>query len=274
MGVLTTPDARQATGAPHVLLINSGVIHRVGSSRLYVELARALAATGIYALRFDLSGIGDSKRRTDVESVRESVERDIGDAIQYMKTSQGAQQVILMGLCSGAFDAFNAALKQPTVVGAIMVDLPGPFRGWQHTVRHIASRLFRKDSWRNPLRKLLGHSRTLVNDKMNQRPSGGRYVVGARGSASRDRMRDALDALLARGVRLHFTFTAGLEENYNHPGQFKSTFPRAARHPALSYDFFPEPDHSFGTRAMRDRLIRRTVDWVLAGANGRHEAQH
>ncbi|MGH7678898.1 MAG: alpha/beta fold hydrolase [Gemmatimonadaceae bacterium] len=263
VGILTLPAT--AVVAPHVVLLNSGVIHRVGSNRIYVELARALATAGITVLRFDLSGIGDSRRRTDVSSVRESVERDIADAIEYLASTRGSDQVVLMGLCSGAFDALTSAINQPRVIGAFMVDIPGPFQGWRHTLRHIAARLFRQASWRNPLRSLVGHSRKLVTADARNGSSNGRYVVGARGTASRARMQDQLDALLARGVRLHFTFTAGLEENYNHPSQFRSTFPRAARHQSLSYDFFEERDHSFSTRDMRDRLVHRAVAWVLGG---------
>jgi len=85
VGILTLPDAGAEVDAPHVVLLNSGIIHRVGSSRLHVDLARALSSVGVAAFRFDLSGIGDSKRRSDVESVRESVERDVacGLAIRY-----------------------------------------------------------------------------------------------------------------------------------------------------------------------------------------------
>ena len=261
VGVLAVPDTR--TSAPHVILLSTGIIHRVGSSRLYVDLARALATAGVPALRFDLSGVGDSERRQDVQSVRESVERDIDDAIAYLTDAHKADRIILMGLCSGAFDAFIAASSQDRVVGAFMVDMPGPFRGLAHTARHIGARLLRPASWRNPIRSLLGHSRAVVGDR--QPTSGGdRYVVGARSRLTRDSMGAQLVALLARGVRLHFSFTAGLEMNYNHASQFKSTFPRAARHPSLSYDFYPEPDHSFGTRAMRERLIATVVPWALA----------
>jgi pimeloyl-ACP methyl ester carboxylesterase len=268
VGILSLPDAGAAPGQPYVVLLNSGVIHRVGSNRLYVDLARALARAGVPALRFDLSGIGDSARRTDVASVRDSVERDVADAVEYLASAHGADRIVLSGLCSGAFDAFASALHQPRVVGAYMVDMPGPFRGWAHTTRHIAARLFRPSSWRNPLRSLWGHSRTLVGDSLNRRPDAPRYVVGARGTASRDRMREQLDTLLGRGVRLYFSFTAGLEQNYNHASQFRSAFPKAARHPLLRYDFFPERDHSFGTRAMRERLIRQFVDWVRDDAPG------
>ena len=262
VGILASAEA-PAASLPYVILINSGVIHRVGSARVYVELARAFAAAGAPTLRFDLSGVGDSARRADVMSVRESVERDVADAIAYLTSSHGASHVVLMGLCSGAFDAFSAAVSEPRVAGALMVDLPGPFRGLAHTTRHIGARLFRLSSWRNPVRSFLGHSKSLVADATRSANGDARYVIGARAAATRASMEAQMDKMLQRGTRLHFLFTAGLEQNYNHASQFRSTFPRAAQHPAVTTDFFPEPDHSFGTQAMRARLIRSAVDWLL-----------
>ncbi|HEY5972738.1 MAG TPA: hypothetical protein VIT22_12400, partial [Pseudoxanthomonas sp.] len=44
-----------------VVLLNAGLIHRVGPFRLYVRLARELAESGFDVLRFDLPGIGDGQ---------------------------------------------------------------------------------------------------------------------------------------------------------------------------------------------------------------------
>jgi pimeloyl-ACP methyl ester carboxylesterase len=276
-GIVTTPEPGAAPRGLAAVVLSTGVLHRVGTNRLSVDLARALAAAGVAVLRFDLSGVGDSERRRDVESVRESVEADISDALDYMAAAHGASEFVLIGLCSGAFDAFSAALGQAAVRGAFVVDMPGPFRTWRHTVVHVAKRLLRPASWRSPLAKLAGHSRALVRDTVGQslRPGieernyRGVYLFGARGAASRGRMREQLATLLARGVRLHFVFTAGLEHNYNHRSQFRSAFPAAARHPAVSFEFYPEEDHSFGTSGMRRRLVERAVAWTLDGFAGR-----
>jgi hypothetical protein len=76
-------------------------------------------------------------------------------------------------------------------------------------------------------------------------------------------MGEALDALIARDVRLLFLFTAGMPGNYNHRSQFRRTFPRAAKHPALTHAFLPEADHLFATHASRSRVIQIVRDWVL-----------
>lgn len=63
--------------APMVVILNSGIIHRVGAHRVYVPLSRALAAAGFPVLRFDLSGIGDSENRVDMLSPFEASLADI-----------------------------------------------------------------------------------------------------------------------------------------------------------------------------------------------------
>ena len=65
VGVLSEPEVdNNPTPRVAVILLNSGVIHRVGSCRLSVTLARSLCEkAGLTTFRFDFSGIGDSDAR-------------------------------------------------------------------------------------------------------------------------------------------------------------------------------------------------------------------
>lgn len=60
VGIITHPEID--VGLPTVILLNAGLIHRIGPNRVYVRLARHLAGLGFQVLRFDLSGIGDSPK--------------------------------------------------------------------------------------------------------------------------------------------------------------------------------------------------------------------
>jgi len=53
------------TGLPVVVLLNAGLVHRVGPFRLYVPLARTLAAAGFPVVRFDQPGVGDAPNKDD-----------------------------------------------------------------------------------------------------------------------------------------------------------------------------------------------------------------
>lgn len=276
VGIVTFPVGACALRLPHAILLNSGILHRVGPNRLYVMLARRLAVLGVTTLRFDMSGIGDSMRRPDVLSLRESVERDVANAIQYLTARQGGGCVVLMGVCSGAYDAMQVALGDARVVGAVMVDVPGPFQTWRHTVYHFGTRLFRLKSWRRPLSKAAYYGRALVHSFRAPPRDSGR-VDRPRTSAPRQLMADQLARLLGRGVRLLIVFTAGMERTYNHRSQFRTTFPKAAAHLSLSFDYFEAADHDFGRCADREMLVETVVNWIqrapfVSLPNGRVDA--
>ena len=63
VGVLSRPT-RPVPDAPAIVILNTGIVHRVGHHRMYVLIARQLAAAGHPVLRFDFSGIGDSSHRS------------------------------------------------------------------------------------------------------------------------------------------------------------------------------------------------------------------
>jgi hypothetical protein len=56
-GILSEPGRGARTA---VIFLNADANHRVGPNRLYVSLARDLAARGYPAFRFDVGGLGDS----------------------------------------------------------------------------------------------------------------------------------------------------------------------------------------------------------------------
>src|ERR1017187_10367218 len=131
VGVLTTPSSELGQRAPHFILLSTGILHRVGTGRLWVSLARALGSCGFTSLRFDYSGIGDSERRGDVGSISDHMDRDVAEAITYLRKTQGAERFVLVGLCSGANDALITTENNPRVVGAVLIDMLGPFRTWR-----------------------------------------------------------------------------------------------------------------------------------------------
>jgi alpha/beta superfamily hydrolase len=65
IGIVTSAARRNNEDKPGVVLLNPGIVHRVGPGRIYVKIARALAEQGFTVLRFDFSGIGDSSVRLD-----------------------------------------------------------------------------------------------------------------------------------------------------------------------------------------------------------------
>ncbi len=112
---------------PIVILSNSGTNHRVGPSRLYVQLARPLAAFGFQVVRIDLPGIGDSiveeRNNENIEYLDEG-SAEILKIIEAMSDQRKNAKFIVAGLCSGAYFSFHAALdsSQNNIVEALMIN--------------------------------------------------------------------------------------------------------------------------------------------------------
>jgi alpha-beta hydrolase superfamily lysophospholipase len=123
VGVLTTPAESDADGErPTVIILNAGLLHRVGPNRIYVKLARALAAIGFSVLRLDLSGIGESQARSGTEPIDESVHADVRNAMDTLARTRGASRFVLMGHCSGAAFSLLIAARDPRVAAAVIIN--------------------------------------------------------------------------------------------------------------------------------------------------------
>ncbi len=120
--VLTEP-ARRDPAAPVAFFLNAGLIHHVGPGRLWVDLAREFAARGIASVRFDLRGIGDSDGAEAPIRGAYPPEAlaDVAAAIAHYCPG-GARDAYLVGLCSGAYHAAEAAIA----LGARAVGLLNP----------------------------------------------------------------------------------------------------------------------------------------------------
>ncbi|WP_371053833.1 serine aminopeptidase domain-containing protein [Rhodococcus gordoniae] len=89
-----------------VLFFGTAYEHRVGPSRLWVELARSLAAHGVSSIRFDRTGVGDTgtaHRAVPTPLYSDTSDRDAEDAVASLGVAPG--DLVVMGLCSGAWYA-------------------------------------------------------------------------------------------------------------------------------------------------------------------------
>jgi pimeloyl-ACP methyl ester carboxylesterase len=155
VGVLALPDEIPVDPArPVLLLLNAGLVHRVGPHRLYVNVARHLARQGFASLRFDFSGIGDSLPRSDSLPYRESTLAETTQAMDMLAERLGARRFCLAGLSSGALVSMAAA-GDPRVAGVALLN-PHGFAESAELGAHVAQQsqgriyaqnLFRFDSW-------------------------------------------------------------------------------------------------------------------------------
>jgi len=108
-------------GSPVVIFLSSGADSHVGPSRMWVTLARRWAAEGARCLRVDLSGWGDSEPwsgRTPMVIRPPEAFDDVDEVVSAAAGS--AREVVLVGLCSGAYQALESALElSPLAVLAV-----------------------------------------------------------------------------------------------------------------------------------------------------------
>jgi len=156
VGIITAPeklaDARQR---PAVLLLNAGLVHRVGPHSLYVYLARRLAAKGYLVVRFDFSGLGDSPACQDKVPYAETRVLETREVMDSIAKQKGIERFCLMGLSSGAVASFQTSLQDSRVVGTVLLNPHGFDQSgeWSNhvdklsTMRIYMTNLFRLESW-------------------------------------------------------------------------------------------------------------------------------
>jgi pimeloyl-ACP methyl ester carboxylesterase len=122
-GILSVPT-NCSDDAPVVLVVNTGANPRSGNSRGHVGLSRWLAEHGIVSLRMDGSGIGDAAAETGAygQPYAEQGTRDVIAGVDFL-ASHYRRRIIVFGMCSGAYHAFHAAVRDDRINGLILVNL-------------------------------------------------------------------------------------------------------------------------------------------------------
>lgn len=126
-GILSEPTLPISSERPTIVLLNAGSAYRVGPGRLNVHLARRLASEGFRCMRIDANGLGDSvatEGASENDSYAATILRDVDLTLQFLRAQQLGRRFVLMGLCSGAYHAFQSAvaLTDPTLVESILIN--------------------------------------------------------------------------------------------------------------------------------------------------------
>jgi hypothetical protein len=245
-GLLTRPDARPVRG-PVLVLLNAGLIPRMGPFRLHVALARQMAARGNATFRFDLPGIGDTMLDSPLTSLPA-----VTMALDAIERHAGATRFVIAGLCRGADLAWKVALHDPRVTGVLQID--GLARtGWWFHLAQLRHRLGLP-----PWQWLAAASRFVSRQWRRQALSIGDLdrewpPIGA----ERAQLRELLD----RGAHVFSLFTGGITSYFLDARQFTATYGSMAQDPRVRFAFWPECDHIFFSETDRARMIGEVLDW-------------
>lgn len=279
-GVLTRPSGVPPGDRPLLILSNAGSVHSVGPNRVYVELARALAAVGFASLRFDLRNLGDSIRGSTPDENHpypETAMEDTARMIEWATEQRGFERVVLGGVCSGAYTAFRCGvgLSADPLAGVLPInpltfhwysglslDIPPAYQ----TIREAK---YYESAIRDPERW-----RRLFRGQVDVRNAAGFVLRRAKGIAS-EAVRDLLESLrlrrpsrLARellaypesGTRLDFVFSRSDPGHGILTSEARRTVRRLQRSGAVTVSFIEEADHTFSRADWRRELESLVID--------------
>lgn len=272
VGIMTEPDDREtASGRPAVVILNTGIIHRVGHNRMFVTFARDMAAVGIAVLRFDLSGLGDSANRHGARAPLLANMEDIREAVDWLVAGRGYPGAILMGLCSGADQSIVYAGSDPRVSGVVLLDPTIP-----QTPRHLRLTQPRRRWWQvgpdhvlgDVLRSILRAVRKLRGVEAKPVVDDGIVAVTAGIGIDRPEVRAYIESAYRRAVDNRIPMlailTAGLPHQHSYREQLTDAFDTIAFGEHLSVEYLDRVDHTFTAEADRRIAFARIRDWLVS----------
>jgi pimeloyl-ACP methyl ester carboxylesterase len=262
VGIMTRAVMAEPNGKPTVIILNTGIVHRVGHHRMFVTLSRALAGIGFNVLRFDFSGIGDSEARTDSLPPLDSALADLKEVLDWLGRERSVSRVVLVGLCSGADHAILFSHKDPRVAALVLMDpsIPTTVRFY---ARYILQHLTRMRSFinvalgRSGLLKLwMGHVFFGVRSSANVRPDS---LVGLR---FHKYLKESYRRAIANGVQILAVFTGDLTRQA-YREQMLEALPDVIFGSQLKLEFLSSSDHLFTSEKDRVWLIDIILDWII-----------
>lgn len=257
-GILTTPDEKvRVEGAPIALILNAGIVHRIGPFRLNVDIARQLAELGFSTLRMDLSGLGDSGPRTGKLELENRAELDAADAMSFLQQETGVNEFVIVGLCSGAYNAHCVAVKDQRVVGGVFMD-GIVFRTFGYFLRHHFARVFRPRFWRNAFK------RRIYSGASTSEPDGNVLAESEffGGDLSKDEVVNDLVGLMDRGVEMLFLYTDGYDDICGR-SQFREMYGLRPDEGQLQVEYFPKSEHTYRLTENRQAACERVSNWFV-----------
>ncbi len=256
VGIASHPTLPTAA-APAVILLNAGVLHRVGPHRLHVLLARRLAALGYTSLRLDLGGIGDSTAATDAATFRDSAVADT----RLVMGGLDAGRYVLFGICAGADNAIATALVDERVAGIVLVD-PHTYPNRRGKLRELRSKLADLGDARAIVRWGLGLAERRIRgqiDRFRRRDEAAPPAEG-REAPPLPEFRAQLAALAGRGVGIFAIYSGIHGAAYNAPDQLFEIAPELAGKVERAY--FPDANHTFTELDTQRALLAAVTTWI------------
>jgi hypothetical protein len=260
-GILTLPVGPPRGG---VVIVHGWSGCRMGPHRILVETARRLAGEGFAALRFDLSGRGESEGDPFATDLDVMFEDACAATDALAEALPSGIPLGLLGMCSGGNVCLGALTMRPGVRAAVCWSTY-PFQSQRqrrqdvkrtgHFAVEYAKKIFRAKTWKKLLRGrirwrmildvLFGHFRK--EDETGRNPQESR------------RDAEIVDRLGEYPGRLFFLFGGGDPEAVDARKIFQEFF--SEHGVRAEFDEIPGANHNFYSLEWKEAAIERTATW-------------
>ena len=278
-GIVSEPAAPSSPARDVVLLLNSGSIHHIGPSRLYVTIARSCAARGIPAIRLDLSGVGDSGLRAGEQEnapYADSAGVDVREAVEFAVKRYPGARMHLFGLCSGAYHGLKAAAAGLPLRSVVMVNpltffwKPGMSLEYpDFQITSESNRYARNSrslsSWLKLLRgqvDLRAAAGVLWKRLQVRAKNSLRDVARLAGFSLKDDLASELRRIAGQGTVIYFVFSASDPGHSMLLEQGGRIVGKAVRGGKMLISIVQEADHTFTSHWKRDELFALLADYL------------
>jgi len=267
-GIITQPKNFDAS-KPAVLILNSGLMHHIGTCRLSVKLARQIAEAGFLAIRFDFSGLGDSPARRGTNSFHESSLAELKEVLDYLQETKGISKFISYGLCSGADASYEISKIDNRIIGIAQIDAYA-YTNWKWFIRRYIGNLKNISAWLGLLERL----GNLLKAKSSSDQEFYEVADDQREHPSRDSVAESLNQICKRGVYIYNIFTGDTIE-INYENQYRDVFSDVDFKNLLTLEYYEELEHIITSPEYQKQIPQRLCNWVkMVSDNTQSSAQN
>lgn len=273
LGLVSLPPAESADRS-WVLFVPNRYARRIGPNGLYRRWARSWAQSGLPSFRVDVNGTGDAggpDGETDWDMYQPHCVDDVVRALDFVREEFDGDRAAVVGLCSGGYLGFHAALRDEMVKDVFLLNpqmlLWTDVETSVTMATKLRGRLVRPKSWLRLLRNPVGSLRFVLPVVRRVLVADLRWRLKLRKDRPIDQwIRDSIRTLGERGCRLHFVFSEddsglGYLTRYLGPDMHG-----LADQPNVSFHVIEGADHTF-TSLDRQLALHDLIAETLA-SNG------
>lgn len=270
-GVVCEPEEAREPSPRYAVLFNAGFVRHIGPNRMYVRWARDWAAAGLPSFRVDGRSVGESDgadgpHTSFDELYSAGALQDAVRLVRALEAERSPGELVALGLCSGAYTAFQAALEVPSIRSVVLLNPPTLRYTPRESEQRYAAALWRSllsaRRWQSMLRR-----KSAVR-QLRERAAfvlrAGTHSLTARtrpAAAPSDWVARSLERLRADGVRVQFVMSEGDPGLAYLEDELGPQFERV-RPDCFELHVIGSTDHTFRPLAAQERL-RLVLDRVL-----------